>query len=464
MLISRRMFVAAAGSAAAGCALKDFPSFGGSSRWYKGMLHAHTLWSDGRVLPEQAIKAYRDAGYDFLSITDHNRIGSDPDRWMKVAPSDGKWPPSSIEPDVFEAFRRDFPDLQWRVRGDVTEVRVSPIFEAYDRFNEPERFLCLPGCELTTNVVMPDKTWRDVHMNYIGLDALIPCAETKGLFYSVKGSNAMRMIREAKTQVDELARKLGGRSNVFFVNHPHWRFSDVLPKDVADNPDVRFFEVCNNGSSFAPISPLPTDGFYGDRFWDAVNAVRCLRGESLLYAVATDDSHGYPGAGMPESAYTFGDGWIGVKADALNQDALFAAMYRGDFYAASGVDFEDIEFDRRRGALTVSVPAKAGVSYTVRFITTKRGADTQLRSVAVPAEGRRQPREAPVFSDTVGRTVKSETFAPGAPVRSSYTLRPDDLYVRARVESSEPTLYRHKDRMHPTMKVAWTQPFRQSLI
>jgi hypothetical protein len=274
----------------------------------------------------------------------------------------------------------------------------------------------------------------------------------------------MNVIREAKTQVDETARKLGGRSNVFFVNHPHWRFSDVLPKDVADNPDVRFFEVCNNGSSFAPVLPLPSDGFYGDRFWDAVNAVRCLRGESLLYAVATDDSHGYPGAGMQESAYTFGDGWIGVKADALNQDALFAAMYRGDFYAASGVDFEDIEFDRRRGALTVSVPAKAGVSYTVRFITTKRGADTQLRSVAVPAEGRRQPREAPVFSDTVGRTVKSETFAPGAPVRSSYTLRPDDLYVRARVESSEPTLYRHKDRMHPTMKVAWTQPFRQSLI
>jgi hypothetical protein len=424
------------------------------------MLHAHTLWSDGCVLPEQAVKAYKDAGYDFISVTDHNRIGSEPDRWMKVAPPAGEWPPVSVAPEVFEAFRKAFPDAPWRERAGVREVKVSTIRETYARFNEPGRFLCLPGCELTTNVFMPDGSWRDLHVNYIGLNELIPCARTAGLVYETRGETVARTIGAAKAQLDALARERGGVPNVFFVNHPHWRYSDVLPRDIVENPDVRFFEVCNNGSSWAPIPPLPADGFFCDRFWDAVNAVRCLRGEPLLYGIATDDSHGYPGCGLPASTYTFGDGWIGVRAGALRAADLFAAMEKGDFYAASGVDFDDIAFDRVNGTLTVSVPAKTGVSHVVRFITTKRGADTELRSVALPADGRRQPREAPVFSDTVGRVVKSVSFAPGEAVFASYTLASDDLYVRARVESSEPTVYRHENRMHPVMKTGWTQPFR----
>ena len=35
-------------------------------RFYRGMIHAHTCWSDGRALPEQAVAAYRDGGYDIV--------------------------------------------------------------------------------------------------------------------------------------------------------------------------------------------------------------------------------------------------------------------------------------------------------------------------------------------------------------------------------------------------------------
>lgn len=38
---------------------------------YKGNLHTHTTRSDGVRSPEEAIAAYREAGYDFLAITDH---------------------------------------------------------------------------------------------------------------------------------------------------------------------------------------------------------------------------------------------------------------------------------------------------------------------------------------------------------------------------------------------------------
>ena len=40
-------------------------------KWWKGNLHTHTTRSDGRKTPEEAIRLYREAGYDFLALTDH---------------------------------------------------------------------------------------------------------------------------------------------------------------------------------------------------------------------------------------------------------------------------------------------------------------------------------------------------------------------------------------------------------
>lgn len=40
--------------------------------WLKGNLHCHTTVSDGALTPEETCKGYRNHGYDFLSMTDHN--------------------------------------------------------------------------------------------------------------------------------------------------------------------------------------------------------------------------------------------------------------------------------------------------------------------------------------------------------------------------------------------------------
>lgn len=45
--------------------------FNTSGTWYKGNLHMHTTRSDGHLSPEEAMKLYRDAGYDFIALTDH---------------------------------------------------------------------------------------------------------------------------------------------------------------------------------------------------------------------------------------------------------------------------------------------------------------------------------------------------------------------------------------------------------
>ena len=435
----------------------------GSRRWYKGMLHAHTCWSDGYVLPEQAVAAYKNAGYDFFSITDHNRQGADADRWMEVASVTGGWPPTTIEPSVFEAYMEAFPDARWRTDGGKTYVRVSPLSEIVARFNENGRFLFLPGCEVTTRIGVPDNVSRDVHMNYIGLDALIPRAAKSGLMEKLTDTTVAEVIRETRNQVGHLAAKKGNPPHLFFVNHPHWRYYDVLPEDLIANPDIRFFEVCNTGSAWAPEESMPKDGFDNDRFWDTVNAVRCQRGERLLYGIGTDDTHMYPDSGTSRCPITFGDAWIGVRAAALTPAALVAAMKNGDFYASGGVDFEDIQFNCSTGTLTVSVPAKAGVAYTVKFITTKRGANTNpVRTVELSQQDDRPARSVPVYSDAVGAVVKTVAFGSGEAARASYTLTDDDLYVRARVESNEQAVYPNAiNKMHPPVKVAWTQPYRR---
>lgn len=48
--------------------------FAAPGQWFRGNLHAHTGRSDGIIEPEEVVKRYRLAGYDFLSITDHGAV------------------------------------------------------------------------------------------------------------------------------------------------------------------------------------------------------------------------------------------------------------------------------------------------------------------------------------------------------------------------------------------------------
>jgi hypothetical protein len=44
--------------------------------WFKGNLHAHTLNSDGDSTPDDVVRWYREHGYHFVTITDHNYLTS----------------------------------------------------------------------------------------------------------------------------------------------------------------------------------------------------------------------------------------------------------------------------------------------------------------------------------------------------------------------------------------------------
>jgi hypothetical protein len=43
-----------------------------AARWFKGNTHTHTLNSDGDSTPDEVVRWYREHGYQFLVLTDHN--------------------------------------------------------------------------------------------------------------------------------------------------------------------------------------------------------------------------------------------------------------------------------------------------------------------------------------------------------------------------------------------------------
>jgi hypothetical protein len=179
--------------------------------------------------------------------------------------------------------------------------------------------------------------------------------------------------------------------------------------------------------------------------WDIVLATR-LSGPDpeILCAVATDDTHNYhkfePRAANP------GQAWIVVRSDRLTPESLIRAMNAGDFYASTGVTLKDFAF--RDGTLTVQVAAEPGATYKVQFIGTRRGYDPTSREV-VNAEGK-TIRTTRNYSPEIGAVLAEVQGTTG-----SYTLRGDELYVRAKVISSRRN---EKSHVKDEFESAWVQP------
>jgi hypothetical protein len=341
-------------------------------------------------------------------------------------------------------------------------VVIQPYAKMRKLFEKPGEFLLLDAVEGTTHVYDENGVEHAVHMNYLNVPGVPEFFRTCG----TKATVAQR-IGDSLKAVEALAKEKG-REPMFILNHPIWRWYDVKPEDLVANPEVRFFEVCNGGSPYAPGKGLPSDGFATDRFWDAVNAFRARRGQPLLYGVGNDDTHGYFGtvSHSPPGIHCIPyNAWSLVRAEALTAEALIRAMKAGDFAACEGVQPEDFSFDAASGTLSVSVVGKKNLCRTIQFIVTKRDfSEKPVRTVTI------EPPDAPadkqkVYARTInvydkkkiGCVAKAVSGGIGEGVKASYTMKPDDLYVRARILSPErPPVTAFQ---HPKVHVAWTQPY-----
>jgi hypothetical protein len=314
--------------------------------------------------------------------------------------------------------------VQERARGDTVEVRLRTHAEYAPRLEAPGRFLLVPGEEVTQYLGRVA-----VHANAINVDAAIRPQE---------GATALEVLQK---DVDALAarRAASGRPMLLSVNHPNFVHS-LVAADLAGLRGARFFEVYNGH----PLVNNDGDAVHPgtERLWDIALAERLSAGGELLYGVATDDAHDYHRTGT--RFRNPGRGWVMVRADTLSAGALVAAMERGDFHASTGVALEAVERSPRRIALRIA--ARPGVTYTTRFIGTRRGWDRRT----VPVRDSAGRAVTPRYGADVGAILAEvEGSAP------AYVPRGDELYVRAVVTSSRPM---ENPSVEGEVERAWIQP------
>ena len=390
------------------------------STWYRGNLHTHTLWTDGDQFPEVALQFYRDRGYDFVSISDHNLL-ADSERWLPVT---GRPAREAALAEYLRHFGSPWVEAR-RDSAGGTEVRLKR-YEEYASRMESSSFLVIQSEEITDIFGT-----RPLHVTATNVAAPI----------QPQGGRSVTGVLQADIDAVREQRLRTGRPMFAHVNHPNFGWA-VTAEDLVPLQGVRFFEIYSGH----PIVRMEGDAARPpvDRLWDIVLATRLSAGDSVLYGVAVDDAHNY---GRFDSALANpGRGWVMVRAGLLNADSIVAAMERGDFYASSGIQLEEVLATADR--LTVRIRAEAGVSYTTQFVGTRRSYD-RTNSALPTVDGLPVTRR---YSDDIGQ-VLAEVAGPNP----SYRFAGDELYVRARIRST-------KAKANPItrgeVEQAWVQPVR----
>ena len=398
-----------------------------SARWWKGNLHTHSLWSDGDDFPEMIAEWYKTNGYHFLALSDHNKLQKGA-KWVSVT--------NRLRQATLEKFfaRHGTNALRQRLgTNGVPQVRLNTLAEFRRGLEERQRFLMIPGEEIT------DKFEKhEIHINATNLRDLIKPRH---------GSNVVETVQRNIDAV--LAQRRITRQPMFpHINHPNFGWS-LTAEDLMQVRGEKFFEVYNGHPSVHNEGDAHHVSV--ERMWDILLAFRLTElNLGPLYGLAVDDAHHYQRFALTNA--NPGRGWVVVRAQRLSATSIVEAMEAGDFYASSGVRLRQVE--RTKNRLALEIDKEPGVDYTTQFIGTLRGFDPSSRPAPQPTNSANSTN-APlpvtrIYSADIG-IVLGEVRG----TQAEYTLHGDELYVRAKVISTK-----LKTNPYSTNEVeaAWVQP------
>ena len=183
------------------------------------------------------------------------------------------------------------------------------------------------------------------------------------------------------------------------INHPNfiWAITGADLKQVKNNT---LFEVFNGHPTVNNVGGGGVPGL--EELWDDI-----LTSGQEIYGIAVDDAHVFKRP-FDATAARPGQGWVVVRAPALDARAVVSALDRGEFYASNGVVLDDVAVTKQN--LTVTIKEAPTTKYRTQFVG--RGGKVVAEVIANPAV---------------------------------YTFTGDEMYVRARVLDSNG-------------KTAWVQP------
>ncbi len=245
-------------------------------RWWKGNLHTHSLWSDGDDFPEMIASWYKDRGYNFLALSDHNVL-SQGKRYMpykNIIARGG----NQIVDKYFARFGSDWIETEGEKGKDDYKIRLKPWDEFRCLVEQADRFLMIP-CEEVS-----DKFEKlPVHMNATNVAEVI-----KPLGGTSVSNVIENNLRSALDQEERL-----GREILVHLNHPNFGWG-VTYQDIAAVASEQFFEVYNGHPGVNQLGDEKHPSI--ERLWDLVNAIRLsTMNAKPLYGIGTDDSHEYHG-------------------------------------------------------------------------------------------------------------------------------------------------------------------------
>lgn len=304
------------------------PTFSAPGKFYRGNLHTHSNKSDGALDPEEVCKRYREAGYDFLALTDHF-IG------------------------VF-----DYP---------ITDTKPY----------RDNSFTTILGAEMHSGAMDNGELW---HVLAVGLPE----------DFTPSNSPAFVPVADQETGA-EIAQRARDAGAFVAIAHPEW--SGMTMDDARSIKAAHAVEIynhgceveCDRGRGFFVLDLLLSEGKH-------------------LTCCATDDAH------FHEDDH-FG-GWVMVKAEANQPDALLEALKNGHYYSSQGPEIHKVEWSKGQvevecspaariivqghGSATTAVAGEAMTSATVK---TARLADSAWMRLTIVEENGRKAWSNPVFRD-----------------------------------------------------------------
>ncbi len=413
-------------------------------RWFKGNTHTHSLWSDGDDYPEMIAGWYKDHGYNFLAISDHNVL-EEGTRWFELKPPAVDKGERTIKGggDTLKKYLARF-GADWveqRETGGKKEVRLKPLAEYRTLFEESGRFLMIPSEEITA-------TWKKAKTATepeMGGPVHINVTNPRDFTAPVTGAdNALEIIQRTVDAI--LAQRVKTGQPMFtHINHPNFVWG-VTAEELMQVHNEKFFEIYNGHPGVHNEGDATRLSY--DQMWDAILTRRLTELKlGVMYGVGVDDSHHYHDIMIGKS--NSGRGWIQVRTRRLTPESIIAAMEAGDFYASSGVTLTDVT--RADGKLAVEIQAEPGVTYTIQFIGTRQGYDPASQLIPQPEkEAPRKTLPHRRYSKDVGAVLEEIKGT-----KATYTLKGDEIYVRAKIVSSKP---KANGSVAGEFETAWTQP------
>lgn len=215
-------------------------------RFWRGNIHTHSTLSDGALLAETVVAAYRKAGYDFMMLSEHFVSGFD-------------WP------------------------------------------------------------IADTRGWRDAEFTtLIGAEIHAPKTEVGELWHLVAAGLPLDFAPRGENESGpDLARRAAEAGAFIGIAHPAW--SQLTVADGHSIDVAHAVEIYNHGCC---VETDRGDGWY---LLDQM-----LNDGKRLSAYACDDAHF-----RDHDRDAFG-GWVHVRSESLDPDALLEALKAGHYYSSQG--------------------------------------------------------------------------------------------------------------------------------